>query len=155
MSFTFPNPFKPSTPESPSQPTRQQEFSVPAFDKRKELSLLPYDNGIGKVARAALQHSGVAILRKDFGVEDEIEARHRANNVGESLTDAGYYVSRVYETDDIDAVWNERAVKGDDAMLTLLSLKHYAESNHHDFYANRAADILLTVDPTSTRIELK
>ena len=156
MSFTLPNPFKPSAPEASPQPARPHEFSVPAFDKRDGLSVLPYDNGIGKVARAALQHSGAAILREDFGIKDEIEARHRANNIGERLTDAGYYASReLYETDDIDAVWRERAVTGDDAMVTLLSLKHYADSNRHDFYANRAADVLQAVDPTSTRIELK
>lgn len=156
MSFTFPNPFRPSHQPAPPEAAPPVNYDLPPFDHRQELSLLPYDMGIGKLAERAVQFSGAAILKQEFGVTDDFEARTKATYLAGQLSDAGYYASyELYATESVDDVWQRRAVKGDDAMLTLLSLKHLANARDQGFYAARAADVLAQVHEDDTRISLK
>lgn len=162
MSFPFPTIFKSS--HQPSVPPHMETatFEIPSFDRRDEIKVLPYDYAAGELAKRALLLSGATILRDKFGESPE-RARQKTAILAEEVAALGSTTLHELEPradekpaeDRIDDLWKDKALQGDDAMLTLLSLKQLANTRDQGFYADRAADVLGDVTSDATRIALK
>lgn len=162
MSFIFPNPFRPSNESNLPSPAARKDFELPPFEKRDEISVLPYDLAAGELAKRALLLSGASILKDTFGVSDSREARETTTRLADKVSDIGW--STLHDIEPLsgksaearlDELWHERALHGDEAMLTLLSLRELATARNEGFYADRAADVLEEVQSDDTQIALK
>lgn len=129
-----------------------------SFDFREadSLQVLPYDAAAGQLARKALQFSGPAILKKEFGITDPRLAQEKTNELADRVVVIGS--DTLYALDrsaDMEEVWHENALQGDEAKLALMSLQSLAAAREQGFYADRAADTLGSIQPGDTRIPLK
>lgn len=152
MSFTLPNLFRTNHVAAPVMERR--EFELPTSP---EVKVLPYDTAAGQLAKRALLLSGVDILRNEFGVKDPVEARERVSNLAEQICSVGFDTEFVLDSkySDIEKSWDNKAITGTDAGLTLRSIQQLANMRDQGYFADRAADVLSDVHANDTRIPLK
>jgi hypothetical protein len=97
----------------------------------------------------------LATLKENTQTKPAIKARFDAKLEPVKVLPEGVKSEKELVDHQIEDLWRQKALQGEDAALTLLSIKKLANTPDQGFYAARAADVLSNIHADDTRIALK